>query len=52
MTIDIVDKVIATAIEAEDPSFQSAILCDDFKFNSRKEVKEKWAISILQQIYL
>ena len=40
LTIDIVDKVIAPAIEAEDKSRQNSILCDDFKGHIKKKVKE------------
>ena len=40
LTIDIVNKVIAPAIEAEYTSCQSSILCDNFKGHRKKEVKE------------
>ena len=36
--------MIAPAIEAEDTSLQSSILCDYFKGNSQKEVKEHMSI--------
>ena len=40
LTIDIVDKLTAQSIEAEDTSCQSSILCDNFKSRIQKEVKE------------
>ena len=39
-TIDIVEKVIAPAIEAKYTSCQSARLCDNFKGNRKKEANE------------
>ena len=40
LNIDIVDKVIAPSIEAENTSHQSAILCDTFRGCRKKQVKE------------